>query len=351
MSKYVIFGDATSPHLLKWAKVLNEKVDLYVASSTSFTNEWDTFLLPEKRLSFGQRKKHSGGNLSILFNIYHLYKWINRIKPDIINPHYLTSHGVMVFLLKKIFGLDFFMLSSAWGSDILVTPNKNLLYKLAIKYVLKYSDLCTSDSSDMSEKMRKLGAKKIYTFFFGLLDEPAYPSFYKEKWLFFSNRGLEDIYQPLRVLDFFRDISRNNPAARLIIANKGSLESEMKAYVEKYGLVSKVSFVGFLSEEEQQHYYKKSQWYFSLPKSDSGSVSLLEAMAFGCIPILSNLPANREIIGDNGLIIRENGAYSKLEEIISRKNYIINNNYKWILEKGLFKKSINVLLSKIDSFI
>jgi len=42
----------------------------------------------------------------------------------------------------------------------------------------------------------------------------------------------------------------------------------------------------------------------SVPESDATSISLLEAMAFGCVPVVSDLPANREWIqnGVNGII-------------------------------------------------
>ena len=45
----------------------------------------------------------------------------------------------------------------------------------------------------------------------------------------------------------------------------------------------------------------------SLPRSDATSVSLLEAMACGCLPVVSNLPANREWISDgvNGKVVNE----------------------------------------------
>jgi glycosyltransferase involved in cell wall biosynthesis len=44
--------------------------------------------------------------------------------------------------------------------------------------------------------------------------------------------------------------------------------------------------------------------YVSTSKSDSTSVSLLEAMAAGCFPVVSDIPANREWVtdGDTALL-------------------------------------------------
>jgi glycosyltransferase involved in cell wall biosynthesis len=51
--------------------------------------------------------------------------------------------------------------------------------------------------------------------------------------------------------------------------------------------------------------YRRCALFVSVPESDGTSVSLLEAMAAGCLPILSDLPANREWVEDgrNGLLV------------------------------------------------
>jgi glycosyltransferase involved in cell wall biosynthesis len=43
----------------------------------------------------------------------------------------------------------------------------------------------------------------------------------------------------------------------------------------------------------------------SIPNTDGTSISLLEAMAYACIPFVSNLPANKEWVkdGENGFVV------------------------------------------------
>ena len=59
---------------------------------------------------------------------------------------------------------------------------------------------------------------------------------------------------------------------------------------------------GIDAADTQAGWYARARWYVSLPESDSVSVSVLEALAHGCIPLLSDLPANRELVhpGDDG---------------------------------------------------
>jgi glycosyltransferase involved in cell wall biosynthesis len=51
--------------------------------------------------------------------------------------------------------------------------------------------------------------------------------------------------------------------------------------------------------------YRRSAIFVSVPESDGTSVSLLESMGAGCLPVLSDLPANREWVHDgvDGLLV------------------------------------------------
>ena len=150
--------------------------------------------------------------------------------------------------------------------------------------------------------MRDLGAGEVMVFPFGLESLPAEPG-PKDDELFFANRGLEPLYQPSRVLDFFHAFAGQE--ARLVVANDGSLLPALQAQAAALGLSERVLFVGRLDAETQAQWYGRARWYLSLPGSDSVAVSVLEAMAYGCVPVLSDLPANHELVrsGENGLIV------------------------------------------------
>lgn len=67
-----------------------------------------------------------------------------------------------------------------------------------------------------------------------------------------------------------------------------------------------VEFLGGADEDRLRHELRSSQIYVSLSTSDGTSVSLLEALATGLFPILSDIPQNREWISAdaaNGLLV------------------------------------------------
>lgn len=188
--RYVLVGDGESPHLLKWVRALAPLVDVWVCSSRDFSPELAALVPAEKRLALNTDPAHGGGNAALLKQLLNVGRWLQQVDADWINPHYLTSHGTLVLLAKKIWRLRARVLASAWGSDILVTPRRHAAYRWITQAIVRHADLCTSDSQHVTAMMRHMGARQVLTFPFGLDALPPPPAQPKEPWLFYANRGL-----------------------------------------------------------------------------------------------------------------------------------------------------------------
>jgi hypothetical protein len=51
--RVVLFGDGDSPHLLKWARALSTRVELWAASSRGFAPGFDACVPAGRRLALG----------------------------------------------------------------------------------------------------------------------------------------------------------------------------------------------------------------------------------------------------------------------------------------------------------
>lgn len=82
---------------------------------------------------------------------------------------------------------------------------------------------------------------------------------------------------------------------------------------------SKVVFLNGVSDSQLKVVIRSGSFYLSASLSDGTSSSLLEAMAAGAIPIVTDIPANREWIepGKNGLLFRP-GDHEGLADAIRR---------------------------------
>lgn len=349
--KYLIFGDGQSTHTLKWAKELTKYFDLYLLSFSTFKTEFYELFEKEKLIELGLTINSNGGNYHSLLVTPKIYKIIRTINPVIINAHYLSSYGLVGALLKKYYGLDGKLVISTWGTDVLVTPFKSRIHLGLTKFVLRMADIITSDSYYMSDVIKNISKRSSVTFPFGIEEFPE-KIFINDKipTMIFSNRALYPNYKIDEVIIFFSQLAMNNSNMKLIIANQGPEQDTLKKLVKSLNLEDKVQFTGFLSNLAQAEFYKKSQFFISIPESDATSVSLLEAMAYGCIPIVSNIPANREWIinGVNGFYYENRKVpgfeINKIEEY--REDFFLLNR-KIIESKAIWENNcryyINVL--------
>lgn len=350
--RLVLIGDGESPHLLKWARALAAvpDIDLWALSSRGFAAGFDAVLPPGRRLALGTRPAAAGGNLGLLRTLPRAARWLRQLRPDWLHAHYLTSHGTLAWGAMRLFGVPGRLVGSAWGSDILVTPSRGQPWRWLTQRVLRACTLCTSDSQVMAERMHTLGAGQVMVFPFGLEAMPPEATA-KDADLVFANRGLEPIYDPQRVLQVFETMVRWRPGLRLVLANDGSLRAALQAGVAQGPLAGRVQFVGRLGAAEQAAWYGRAQWYLSLPRSDSVAVSVLEAMAHGCVPLLSDLPANRELVrhADNGLLLAAGQVptAAQLDALLLRSQRIAADNRAWVRQHALFAPAVRAFADRL----
>ncbi len=354
--RIVLWGDGESPHLLKWARALaavDTRVELFVASSRGLAPALAALVPASRRLALGRDTKFAGGNAALLKSLPRFARWLREVDADWVNAHYLTSHGTLAWLARAFLGVRAQLAASAWGSDILVAPESSAALRWVTGRVLHDAAIATSDSQHMAHRMRALGARDVMTFPFGLdALPPASPA--KEPHRFFANRGLEDIYAPLRVLSLFAGAAAEWPDARLVVANSGSMRDAMARRALQLGLSDRVEFVGRLDAEAQAAQYARARWYLSVPRSDSVSVSVLEAMGHGCVPILSDLPANRELVraGHNGAIVEDGRGdmpMASLHALEGRADDIAAINRAWVGAHALFGPSVDAFVARLES--
>ena len=357
MIRLVLIGDGESPHLLKWARALAApalagRVALWVVSSRGFLPGFDAVLPVERRLALHTQPRFAGGNVALLRTLPRLVGWLRGVRPDWLAPHYLSSHGTLAWAAVRLGGVRARIAGSAWGSDILVAPERSRVMRWLTQRVLRACALTTSDSRHMAGRMRTLGAAEVMVFPFGLEALPPEPGG-KDEALFFANRGLEPIYRPERVLDVFAALAAGWPEARLVVANDGSLRPALQARAAQPDLAGRVQFVGRLDAATQAGWYARARWYLSLPASDSVSVSVLEAMAHGAIPLLSDLPANRELVrdGDNGLILAEGElpGRARLAPLAARAAQIGRAQREWVAAHALFPAAVDAYVARLEA--
>jgi len=310
-------------------------------------------------------KKREGTDVKTIELDFHLklssrVKTVAKIKnliqeyaPSIIHIHQVNSYAYYSLLAARKSSVP--KILTAWGSDILLSPKKNYLLKKMVQFNLRHADFFTSDSEFMAEEMRSLLPKRkldILIANFGI--EIIEKDLLKEN-IIYSNRLHKKLYQIESVINAFKLFLENSidKSWKLVIAATGEETDNLKSMVEHLNLKGNVEFVGWVDQEENVEYYSKARLFVSIPESDATSISLLEAMAYGCIPVLSDLPANREWIDDgkNGIIVN-----SPSENIFDRAlklnmSEVASINKRIITEKGTKVANKKKFIQLYDHFL
>ena len=242
---------------------------------------------------------------NVLITPFNIRRIAKKFQPDVVWVHQANSIAFYAVLaLKNRFPLAL----TVWGSDILIAPMKSFWIRVMTRFVLHHVDIITADAKFLGEKTLALSPKPetpLHLCQFGI--NPLEVEMKKER-VVFSNRGHKKLYRIDEVIRaFHRFQAANSSNWKLVVAGSGEETQNLKNLAQELGLGDKITFVGFLSADENASWYGRSAYYISIPESDGTAVSLLEAMHYGCVPIVSDLPANREWIihGENGFIVKD----------------------------------------------
>jgi glycosyltransferase involved in cell wall biosynthesis len=124
---------------------------------------------------------------------------------------------------------------------------------------------------------------------------------------FVCTRGFVDVYDNATIVRALGLLGEIPPSLTMKFVSSGPLLEETERLADRLIPPSwrdRVVFLGGASHEELNHIVKSASFYLSASLSDGTSSSLLEAMASGLIPIVSDIAANREWIvpETNGLL-------------------------------------------------
>jgi len=245
---------------------------------------------------------------------------------------------------------------SSLGSDLLVDYPSSPVHRMQIRTVLREANLILTDAEELSRIAISIGASpaKILKTYLGIDESLFFPrkSAPDKKRpgggaRVVSTRNLHPVYQ-VDVLVDAAPLIRARLDAHFVICGDGPERSRLEEKVKRLSLESCFVFKGRLDPEGIARELRAADVYVSTSRSDSTSVSLLEAMACGAVPIVTDLPANREWIrdGESGRIVKTGDAASLAAAVVETLDNAAFRaaareiNLIVINERGLWKKNM-----------
>jgi len=234
-------------------------------------------------------------------------------------------------------------------------PNENILIRTLAKTAAAKASKVTVDANCLREMWVRMGVpkRKVEVIPFGvdlkIFNPQADGSEIRERLgiqnddvVLISTRALRNHHYNVecfvRAIPLILKVCSN---AKFIIKGSGPLEGYLKNSAKKLGVSEYVRFVGLVPHAEMAKYLAAADIYVSTCFVDTTSVSLLEAMACGLAPVVTDIPGNREWIanGENGLLFQPKNPVALSEKAIE---LIENEN----LRKSFGEKCFQIVKQK-----
>jgi glycosyltransferase involved in cell wall biosynthesis len=296
--RMLLLGDARQVHLRRWgeffAQAGYEVLTLSLEPGDAFPTPFHRIRVP---VSLPPALRYPLAAIAVR-------RIARAFRPQVVSAHFVPNYGLIAALVcRRPWVL------STWGSDIMTDPHRSAFHRWRVRYVLDRAAFVTSDAQVLTERIRGFGvpADHILTFPYGVDTGMFLPAATPPPGgpLVLSNRKLEALYHVETIIDAFSAVREALPDATLTVAGDGSARDRLAARAQTSPAAAAITFVGAVDHAHMPALLREHHLYVSTSPSDTTSVSLLEAMAAGLFPVVTDIPANREWIvdGENGRLV------------------------------------------------
>jgi len=272
--------------------------------------------------------------------------------PHVVNAHFLPNYGWMAAILRVRP-----LVLTTLGSDVLLVPRRTALHAWRTRWVLRRCDRVTTDAHMLARAVARFGydTARILTVPFGIdletFDQACqvHPRAKRPPLIVLSTRRLEPIYDVETLFRAATYVSATiRDAMQLRIVGAGSQAPALHHAARSTTILPDAHFLGWLEAPALVAELSRAHVYVSTSQSDSTSVSLLEAMAAGCFPVVTDIEGNREWVrhGDNGLLFpaRDDRALARCLERAANEPELRRRaatlNHALIVERATWSKNM-----------
>jgi glycosyltransferase involved in cell wall biosynthesis len=241
------------------------------------------------------------------FTLYAILK----SKCNMLHVHWAIPTGLIAVWVRVLFKRPFIV--TTHGSDLRMALGRSGFLRKIFLYVCRSANYINCVSEAQKRELERLGFadEKISTIPMGI-DEGFLEAGKKRKmalnkrpFTILSNRNLLPIYNVSSLIRAIPIILGEETDVRFLIAGDGSERGRLEKEVNDLSITEYVEFLGRVSHDKMPNLLARSDIYVSTSYYDGTSVSLLEALASGAFPVVTDIPSNREWIadGDNGFLV------------------------------------------------
>lgn len=312
MLHLAILGNASNYHLRRWLPALADQ-GIRVSLASFVEPAADLAGVDFHRIERPTKGMLPHGLLDFLTATSRARRLLKDLEPDVVMGSYATNYG---FLAART-GFHPFVLQT-WTADVQLYPKvgaKRFILAPMVRKALKTADLVTTDGPALKTEVLTsfpFTEGKVHSILWGIeLDE--YVRLDKRRSsaraalevpdsavVVTIARGLRFHDRPDVSLPAISHVLETRPEVHAIVLTLGHPVTDgIRPHIDALEANPRCHVVDrFLDRTHIQDVWAASDFVVSVPLFDGISEALLEAMAAGCIPIVSDIPPNRVIVPD-----------------------------------------------------
>jgi glycosyltransferase involved in cell wall biosynthesis len=281
--------------------------------------------------------------------VFTLYALI-RHQCQLIHVHWAIPTGLIGALAAAVLRRP--LIITIHGSDFRLATNEPSFLKKIFLFVCRRARHLNCVSAVMKKEMEGMGidSRKISTFPMGI-DETFLGAEREQKkdlnnrpFTILSNRNLLPIYNVSLLIRAIPLVIKELSNVKFLIAGDGPERENLERQTKNLNVGDFVQFLGQIPHESMPNLLNQADIYVSTSLHDGASVSLLEALASGAFPVVTDIPSNREWIsdGENGFLVptgEEQFLARRILEAIRNEALLEkgrNENLSIIKERGIW---------------
>jgi len=284
----------------------------------------------------------SSSNKPIEITLYILktFKVLLTKKIDLVVAFNPYPWGLISFLLAKIFRKP--ILLGLIGGELEPNRTSKFKRKLLCK-ILKYVDIVTVTGKETKLDLVKMGIKKDKVFIFPHLVDIDYLN-QVEKSLVTSNMITITSFLPVkRTEDAIKSLALlvdNGVNFNMVILGDGPGKENCIQLAKELKVEKHITFEGYV--KDIRPYINNSEYYLQTSSSEGLSIALIESMAVGLIPLVTNVGDEKEVIKDKetGFFIPVGSPEMIANQIVKLETSSLKKNIKNNIEKKMHKSTI-----------
>ena len=255
--------------------------------------------VPTYNIGFGDGYSETMGKWKYPISMIRARSLIRKLKPDIVHAHYATSCG----LTAMVSGFHPTIIT-AHGSD-LTAGIKSRIWRPLLKRIFEHCDCVNTVSKDLEQMAASLGIgrDKIETLTLGIDTEKfrffeRAPLSANRPLRMICTRRLEPVFDHHTIIGALVRLKEKEIKFEMTFVGDGSLLGTLRQQISRAGLNECVTFAGRIHNNDLPEILARHDVYLSASLWDGTSLSLLEAMATGLYPIVTDIKANSAWLSD-----------------------------------------------------